>query len=177
MENLYEEDLEGDEGYFYEEAHSSSFEQDLVHALDASVHQTEAKAITPLKHHLYRFAQQQGWLPPKGGVIEGQSNPPTKAIHAEAFEKLTASLMAEHPYSIPADPHSDEVSEDSDANSSRSSPKDDTLPRKRKVAGGLPCVLAVICFAFIDIYSEYNVPQQCMADYGLSVHRSTLQVL
>ncbi|KAJ1136617.1 hypothetical protein NDU88_003032 [Pleurodeles waltl] len=35
MENLYEEDLEGDEGYFYEEAHSSSFKQDLVHALEA----------------------------------------------------------------------------------------------------------------------------------------------
>ncbi|KAJ1131762.1 hypothetical protein NDU88_010095 [Pleurodeles waltl] len=136
MENLYEEDLEGDEGYFYEEAHSSPFEQDLVHALDTGVRQTVndalAKAITPLKHHLYWFAQQQGWFPPKGGIIEGQSNPPTKAIHAEAFKKLTASLMAGHPYSIPADPHSDEVSEDSDANSSRSSPEDDTQPRKLK---------------------------------------------
>ncbi|KAJ1144631.1 hypothetical protein NDU88_010928 [Pleurodeles waltl] len=132
---MYEEELEGDENYFYEEVHPGSFEQDLAQALDAGVRQTVndalAKAITPLKHHLFGFAQQQGWLPPKGNMFEGQPNPPAKSIHAEAFEKLTSSLMTEHPYSMSTDPPSD-PSEDSEGSSSHSPPMEDSQPRKRK---------------------------------------------
>ncbi|KAJ1202162.1 hypothetical protein NDU88_005963 [Pleurodeles waltl] len=121
---MYEGELEGDENYFYDESHPGSFEQDLAQALDAGVRQTVndalAKAITPLKHQLSGFAQQQG-------LLEGQSNPPTKSIHAEACEKLTSSLMTEHPYSMSTDPPSD-PSEDSEGSSSHSPPMEDSQP-------------------------------------------------
>ncbi|KAJ1215097.1 hypothetical protein NDU88_002707 [Pleurodeles waltl] len=128
---------EGDENYYFEETHTGSFEQDLVQALDADVHQTVndalAKATTPLKHHLYGFVQQQTWLPPAGALSEGSTNLPSKQFHSEAFEKFAASLANEHPYSMPAEPHAEELSDDSDASSSRGSSKGDLGPsRKRK---------------------------------------------
>ncbi|KAJ1193608.1 hypothetical protein NDU88_002904 [Pleurodeles waltl] len=132
---MSEGELEGDESYFCEESQPGSFEQDLAQALDTGVRQTVndalTKAITSLKHHLYGFAQQQGWLHPKGSMLEGQSNPSSKSIHAKAFEKLTSSLMTEHPYSMSTDPPSD-PSEDSDESSSHSPPMEDSQPRKRK---------------------------------------------
>ncbi|KAJ1211273.1 hypothetical protein NDU88_006634 [Pleurodeles waltl] len=134
---MYEEYQEGDENYYFEETHTSLFEQDLVQALDAGVRQTVndalAKAITLLKHHLYGFAQQQGWLPPAGGLSEGSTNLPSKEFHSEAFEKLAASLANENPYSMPAEPRAEELSDDSDASSSRDSSKADSgPPHKRK---------------------------------------------
>ncbi|KAJ1196248.1 hypothetical protein NDU88_000119 [Pleurodeles waltl] len=46
-----------DDNYFYEEDPARSFQQNLVHALDAGVRQM-VKAIAPLKHPLYGIAQQ-----------------------------------------------------------------------------------------------------------------------
>ncbi|KAJ1114791.1 hypothetical protein NDU88_003022 [Pleurodeles waltl] len=134
---MYEEYQEADENYYFEETHTGSFEQGLVQALDAGVRQTIndalAKAITPLKHHLYGFAQQQGWLPPAGGLSDESTTPRSKEIHSEAFQKLVASLANEHPYSMPAAPRSEELSDGSDASSSQESSKTDSHPPcKRK---------------------------------------------
>ncbi|KAJ1190104.1 hypothetical protein NDU88_006843 [Pleurodeles waltl] len=136
-EAMYEEYQEGDENYYLEETHTDSFEQDLVQALDAGVRQTVndalAKAITPLKHHLYGFAQQQGWLPPARGLGDESTTLPSKEIHSEAFQKLSASLSNKHPYSIPSVPRFEELSDGSDASSSQDSSKSEShLPRKRK---------------------------------------------
>ncbi|KAJ1159951.1 hypothetical protein NDU88_000455 [Pleurodeles waltl] len=61
-------------------------------------------------------------------MIEGSTTLPSKDIHSEAFKKLAASLATEHPYGMPADPHADGLTDDSDADSSRSSSKGNPQP-------------------------------------------------
>ncbi|KAJ1123963.1 hypothetical protein NDU88_002430 [Pleurodeles waltl] len=59
---------EGESGKvtFYDDS-VGSFEHDLVYACDAGVRHTVnaalAQAIQTIKHHLFGFAEQQGWVP------------------------------------------------------------------------------------------------------------------
>ncbi|KAJ1092922.1 hypothetical protein NDU88_006032 [Pleurodeles waltl] len=138
---MYDEYQEGDESYCYDAGQSGFFEQNLVQALDAGVRQTVnealAKAITPLKHHLYEFVQQQGWIPSSVSMIEGTkaapATLPNKDAHFEVFEMLAASLANEHSHSIPSEPRLEAFAEDSDGTSSESSSQEGTQrPRKRK---------------------------------------------
>ncbi|KAJ1123583.1 hypothetical protein NDU88_002051 [Pleurodeles waltl] len=108
-----------------------------------TVNDALAKAITPLKHHLYGFAQQQGWLPPAGGLSDESTTLPPKEIHSEAFQKLAASLSSKHPCSMPAAPRSEELSDGSDASSSQESSKTDSHPpHKRKAKPIIPPILS-----------------------------------
>ncbi|KAJ1116927.1 hypothetical protein NDU88_005129 [Pleurodeles waltl] len=97
-----------DEYYFEEPA--GSFEQDLVHALDAgvrhTVNQALAQAIKPIKHHLMGFAEQQGWVAPSGtqSIMDPSLSSGTQSIkeshnpHSADFETLVRAMAKEHDY-------------------------------------------------------------------------------
>ncbi|KAJ1207128.1 hypothetical protein NDU88_002520 [Pleurodeles waltl] len=133
----------GDE--YYVDDPAGSFEQDLVHALDAGMRHTVNKALAqafrPIKHHLSGFAEQQGWVALSGSqIIEEsslsinlQAHKQDRNPHTADFESLMRSPATEHDYNTSASTPKSRTREESDCSSSaHSSDKEDDPARKRK---------------------------------------------
>ncbi|KAJ1114497.1 hypothetical protein NDU88_002733 [Pleurodeles waltl] len=126
---------QADDGYYLDEP-ASSFEQDLVYALDTgvrhTVNQALAQAIKPIKHHLLGFAEQQAWVAPSGiqSIMEpslsanAQASKQSNNPHSADFESLIRNMAREHNYnsasqkkaaSDPASSASENSSEQGDA--------------------------------------------------------------
>ncbi|KAJ1091709.1 hypothetical protein NDU88_004826 [Pleurodeles waltl] len=131
------DDQGGDE--YYVDDPPGSFEQDLVYAgVRHTVNQALAQAIRPIKHHVFGFAEQHGWVALSGsqGLTEPSLSGGSKVLkqgnnsHAADFESLIRSLVRDYDYNTTSSQKSKSKEDLASSSSDHSSDQGDDPPPK-----------------------------------------------